>query len=135
MLRWLGDGWSLEVGDATLGGTLRALGRTRFTGPDALRVLQQVIAFRLADGAAEHELERAEATIIDRGNPFLEPKRRERWGRVLIVDKLDEVELLALELAVHEALGDHQVAVRGRRLEARFKSEATLAAIIRREID
>ena len=51
-LRPLPDGgWQIEIGDATPSGAVRAFGRTRFLGSDALNAVQRLIAVSLAGGA------------------------------------------------------------------------------------
>lgn len=136
VLRWRADGgWQLELGDATPSGGLHAMGQTQVTGLDALNVLQRLISLRLPDGASDLDLTRAEAMLVERGNPFLSQERRTRWGDVLPVNALCAPEQLALELAAHEAIADHQLRARGRTLEERFMVESDVARIVREELD
>lgn len=135
-LRRLPDGgWQIEIGDATPSGAVRAFGRTRFLGSDALNAVQRLIAVSLADGARYPDIRVAQEILGTRGNPFLNADRGDGWPDAFAINTLTLPEKLALEIAATEALTDRQLRNRGRKLEEKFTAQLKLANIVRDEID
>jgi hypothetical protein len=111
-----------------------AAGGVTFKGPPAERMLQRVLAYQNFSGANEARVKLAVAVIDDAGSPEALIRRLSAREFRLRSGKRNPESLIALEIAVNDEAERQLLELELAELEARWREEEELAAIVDGEL-